>query len=257
MLFGTALTGPMLATLVQQYCDALNSSETPVIRNAWDRVAETQCRDACDAAIALHKKLLAEASAAGGGAGASSGSAGAGSGSGSGSDSGSGGGSGTATVLEVEELDRVLTRCRQQAVELFNRDAVVVRAIRCTQAPRLSLASACANYLIVQGTGEWFLVVLPVVIRTARTTATRCQSWNARSPHCKRRTFGGTTVPAQTRVTLHCRTPLTCIGRSSIRYQLHKVVSAVVGGFSYRGARHAGEWMIAFGVGRSLPKTRQ
>jgi hypothetical protein len=46
MMFGRALTGPMFATLVQQYCSALNDSKTPVIRSAWDRVAETQCEDA-------------------------------------------------------------------------------------------------------------------------------------------------------------------------------------------------------------------
>ncbi len=38
MMFGRALTGPMLATLVQQYCDALNDSHAPVIQTAWDRV---------------------------------------------------------------------------------------------------------------------------------------------------------------------------------------------------------------------------
>ena len=49
----------------------------------------------------------------------------------------------------------MLTRCRQQAVELFNRDAVVVRVIRCFgRAPRVSVVSACANDLIVQVYGR-------------------------------------------------------------------------------------------------------
>ena len=58
-MYGRALTGPMFATLVQEYCTALSDDKAPVIKNAWERVADQQCREAADAAIAEYNARLA------------------------------------------------------------------------------------------------------------------------------------------------------------------------------------------------------
>jgi uncharacterized protein len=59
-LFGKALNGAMLAQLAEIYCAALNSNETPMIRNAWERVADQQCQQAADKAIEAYKTGMAD-----------------------------------------------------------------------------------------------------------------------------------------------------------------------------------------------------
>lgn len=63
MLYGKPLNGAMFATLVQEYCDALNADKTPVIKNAWERVADSQCSSAADAAVEIYKSILKSAEA--------------------------------------------------------------------------------------------------------------------------------------------------------------------------------------------------
>lgn len=57
-MYGKSLTGPMFAVLVQEYCNAMNADKTPVIKNAWERVADSQCQDAADKAAATYKSEL-------------------------------------------------------------------------------------------------------------------------------------------------------------------------------------------------------
>ena len=89
-LFGQALTGPMFATLVQEYCAAMNSDRPPVIKSAWDRVAEGQCRDGVSAGEALYKAALADIT----------------------------------SVVSEAEADALHARCVQAAVEAFGKLAV-------------------------------------------------------------------------------------------------------------------------------------
>jgi hypothetical protein len=59
-LFGRPLNGAMLAQLAEIYCTALNSNETPMIRNAWERVADQQCQKAVDKATDAYKVGMAD-----------------------------------------------------------------------------------------------------------------------------------------------------------------------------------------------------
>ena len=52
-LYGRPLTGAMLARLACEYCRAMNDNQTPTIRSAWDRVADQQCEEAVEKAVAL------------------------------------------------------------------------------------------------------------------------------------------------------------------------------------------------------------
>jgi hypothetical protein len=61
MLYGKPLNGAMFATLVQEYCDALNADKTPVIKNAWDRVADSQCSAAAEAAVDAYRAVIKSA----------------------------------------------------------------------------------------------------------------------------------------------------------------------------------------------------
>jgi hypothetical protein len=49
-MVGKTLSGPMLVALAENYVSAFNSGGTPVISTAWDRVIESQCDQALDAA---------------------------------------------------------------------------------------------------------------------------------------------------------------------------------------------------------------
>jgi hypothetical protein len=42
----------------QEYCRAMNDNEVPVIRSAWDRVAEQQCEDAVETAVLLYRDRM-------------------------------------------------------------------------------------------------------------------------------------------------------------------------------------------------------
>ncbi|GIM07904.1 hypothetical protein Vretimale_11947 [Volvox reticuliferus] len=53
--FGLQLmTGPVLAGLVEAYVSAINQGAVPTIATAWQGVAESECRRACDAAEAAY-----------------------------------------------------------------------------------------------------------------------------------------------------------------------------------------------------------
>jgi len=62
-LFGRNLTGSNLATLAQDYVDALNAGGVPTISSAWQRVVDTQVEEAVELAIAAY---AGAATAAGG-----------------------------------------------------------------------------------------------------------------------------------------------------------------------------------------------
>jgi hypothetical protein len=51
MLNGTAVTGKMLAGLARSYVAAVNSHGVPSVGNAWNSVAEAECREARDACL--------------------------------------------------------------------------------------------------------------------------------------------------------------------------------------------------------------
>ncbi|KCV72110.1 hypothetical protein H696_01516 [Fonticula alba] len=48
---GSGVTGPMLSTLAEAYCDALNAGAAPAIGSAWDEVCENECNRALSQAI--------------------------------------------------------------------------------------------------------------------------------------------------------------------------------------------------------------
>lgn len=54
-LGSTVVTGPVLAALAEAYVSAINTGAVPTIATAWQGVAETECRRACDAAIAAYQ----------------------------------------------------------------------------------------------------------------------------------------------------------------------------------------------------------
>ena len=105
-LYGNSVNGSMLAHLAQVYCSALNSNQAPSLRTAWERVAEQQCQDALEKAVAVYKAEL-----------------------GSKAGSGSGDSSTGVVVLEHAELHAAHTAALQRAVGLFDKDAVQVRGI--------------------------------------------------------------------------------------------------------------------------------
>lgn len=60
-MYGKALNGSMLASLAMAYCTALNTNAVPTISTAWDRVVDSQCSDAVEAAAQLYSKRLRDA----------------------------------------------------------------------------------------------------------------------------------------------------------------------------------------------------
>ncbi len=50
-LGNAVVTGPVLAALTEAYVGAINQGAVPTIATAWQGVAESECRKACDAAI--------------------------------------------------------------------------------------------------------------------------------------------------------------------------------------------------------------
>lgn len=60
-LYGRPLSGAMFATLVQEYCSAMNDDRAPIIKSAWDRVADQQCRDAVEVGVGVYKSSMAAA----------------------------------------------------------------------------------------------------------------------------------------------------------------------------------------------------
>jgi hypothetical protein len=63
-LYGRALSGAMLASLAGAYVAALNSSATPTIASAWDRVVDAQSADALEGASAAYARRMRELLAA-------------------------------------------------------------------------------------------------------------------------------------------------------------------------------------------------
>lgn len=65
-LYGRPLTGSMLAGLASAYVTALNTTGTPTISTAWDRVVDGQCGEAVEAGMAIYgqrmRELMAQAS---------------------------------------------------------------------------------------------------------------------------------------------------------------------------------------------------
>jgi hypothetical protein len=49
-MMSSVLNGGMLVTLAESYVEAFNSGASPVISSVWDRVVESQCDEALDAA---------------------------------------------------------------------------------------------------------------------------------------------------------------------------------------------------------------
>eukprot|EP01138_Halocafeteria_seosinensis_P005506 gb/GECG01005628.1/.p1 GENE.gb/GECG01005628.1/~~gb/GECG01005628.1/.p1 ORF type:complete len:782 (+),score=159.58 gb/GECG01005628.1/:1-2346(+) len=59
-MYGQPLNGAMLANLAQQYVAALNDNKTPTISTAWDRVIQTQCSEAVEAALRKYRDEMNE-----------------------------------------------------------------------------------------------------------------------------------------------------------------------------------------------------
>lgn len=57
-MMSKALSGPMLVALAENYVAAFNSGEAPVISTAWDRVVESQCDQALEAAKQAFTKFF-------------------------------------------------------------------------------------------------------------------------------------------------------------------------------------------------------
>ena len=127
-LYGRPLTGGMLARLACEYCRAMNDNQTPTIRSAWDRVADQQCEDAAEAAVALYKRTMDNLIRGGSGDGGAAGAGAPGS---------KPAAKGAAPVGAVTLLDRVvvdadvLTNLHCDALAaakaLFDKEAVAVR----------------------------------------------------------------------------------------------------------------------------------
>lgn len=60
IMFGQAVNGAMLGALAQQYVEAINDSKAPVISSAWQRVVESQCTKAVEAALHTYKAHMAQ-----------------------------------------------------------------------------------------------------------------------------------------------------------------------------------------------------
>lgn len=99
-LYGQSINGSMLANLADIYCSALNTNQAPTIKNAWERVAETQCQDACDKAVELYKASVARELQ----------------------------GSGVAAVFSGEQLMQLHSKCLNASLDLFDSEAVKVKS---------------------------------------------------------------------------------------------------------------------------------
>lgn len=60
-LGGSVVTGPILAALTQAYVGAINQGAVPTIATAWQGVAESECRKACDAGIQAYHAAFDQA----------------------------------------------------------------------------------------------------------------------------------------------------------------------------------------------------
>lgn len=52
----TGLTGPMLVSLAEKYCEAFNNKRVPVIRDVWDSISREQCQRAVDESIKVFQE---------------------------------------------------------------------------------------------------------------------------------------------------------------------------------------------------------
>lgn len=62
-LFGQPLTGSMLVELARAYTEAINENKAPTISTAWERVVESRCAEAVDAAMAVFESTVQAACA--------------------------------------------------------------------------------------------------------------------------------------------------------------------------------------------------
>ena len=86
MMYGQAVTGPVLAQLAESYVAMMNDQCIPTIATAWERILRAQCDDAVEAAVAQYAETMrgamSEATAKDGGGGGTSGGGGSTSGGG-------------------------------------------------------------------------------------------------------------------------------------------------------------------------------
>jgi hypothetical protein len=63
-MFGQPLSGTMLVELARAYTEAINENKAPTISTAWERVVESKCAEAVDAAMSAFRTAAAGACAA-------------------------------------------------------------------------------------------------------------------------------------------------------------------------------------------------
>lgn len=52
----TGMTGPVLVSLAEKYCEAFNNKRVPVIRDVWDSISREQCQRAVEESIQLFQE---------------------------------------------------------------------------------------------------------------------------------------------------------------------------------------------------------